>query len=66
MLITPASVAAHIAYLKEVRLSRPDATCRDKTRPMSTSNLATASREMRHRQAPTRRDLSRLSSREKP
>ena len=62
-LITPASVAIHIAYLKEVR---PASTGRDMSRQDATDVAAairaTTSRDMKHRQAPTCRDRSRRKS----
>src|SRR5712691_2633381 len=55
-LITPASVAKHIAYIEEVR---PTTTGRDMSRPMSRRKNGTMSSDRRHRQAPTSRDMSR-------
>ena len=59
-LISPASVDKHIAYIEEVR---PVATGRDVPRHVATTvvaqGTATTSRDRKHRQAPTCRDLSR-------
>ena len=60
-LITPASVAKHIAYIEEVR---PAATSRDEPRPVATSrdNVAPSSEEQRH--PPTGHDQLRQVSTE--
>jgi hypothetical protein len=64
--ISPASVDKHIAYIEEVRLAAtsPDlprhvASSRDLSRQPSPRKTATISRDRKHRQAPTCRDLSR-------
>jgi len=58
-LISPASVDKHIAYIEEVR---PVATCRGKSRQLSPRKKARTSQDIRERQAPTCRDLSRQST----
>jgi hypothetical protein len=55
-LITPASVAKHIAYIEEVR---PTATGRDMARPVATSIVEKESHAEQPQETPTGLDLSR-------
>ncbi len=55
-LITPASVAKHIAYIEEVR---PTATGRDQSRPVATTVAPIESHEERRQEPPTSADTSR-------
>jgi len=55
-LISPASVAKHIAYIEEVR---PTATGRDLSRPVDTETSKENSDDEPRHEAPTSRDLSR-------
>lgn len=56
-LITPASVAKHIAYIEEVR---PTTTSRDMPRPVATDVAAKESQHEQRQDVPTRPDQSRL------
>ena len=56
-LITPASVAKHIAYIEEVR---PTATSRDESRPVATSVVHELRDDEGRHKAPTSTDTSRL------
>ena len=55
-LITPASVAKHIAYIEEVR---PTTTGRDMPRPVATDVAANESHDEQRQEVPTSPDLSR-------
>jgi len=55
-LITPASVAKHIAYIEEVR---PTTTGRDMPRPVATDVAANDSHQEQRQHEPTRPDQSR-------